>query len=366
MADNQELHIDDGMTPAERSYFQSGGDVSDQLSQENRDQPAPAEPPAEGTPHEMPSYGDEVVAGEPHPRRIDFQKYQAEQSARMEAERQLHEMRVAGARVEERLNILQQAIAEPESAPAAPTPRRERPDPQQDIFGYAAWLEDGYNEQQAQLAEINRQIAEYRDNISTGQAEWEQRTAYLNTLNNQAGRDPNFLPAYSYLMLNRAAELMANSYPGATRDQLLQAAQRDLPVDVQNIIQQEERDLYRNAFEANRNPAEDIYRLARVRGFQPQPQQQQPAAQPQRQQQPARPGTPLSGTPAPAVPRPGSQSATDVINQIRNGQVAARSLSQVSGNAAPGGLTAEMLANMSDDEFAAAYAELMSKGNKAQ
>lgn len=367
---NTAFELDDGMTEAERNYFSTGGDVNNQLANENQRQ-APADdgqqPDREGgAPPPPVDYGDEIVEGEATPRRVSFQRFEREQQQRMDLERRIHDMQVNGARVEERLAILQQALQEPGGpaageGPATPAPL-ERPDPQQDIFGYANYLETMVNQLGSQLEQVNGKINAYETQITSDNAQRQSDLQYFDSLNQYAGRQPDFVSAYQYLMQNRAMELMAQRYPSATIEQLRAAA---VPSDVTQIMQEEERDLYRSAREGNRNPGADIYQFARLRGYQPQ-QRQAANGQGNGAAQPQRAGTPLGAPPGgrqvAAVPA-GRSSATDIVNAIRNGQGAARSLGNVSGGGNVG-LNSRSLADMSEDDFADVYNAVMASNNK--
>jgi hypothetical protein len=133
-----------------------------------------------------------------------------------------------------------------------------------------------------------------------------------------------------------------------------------IPPDIADMLRQEERDLYKSAFDGQRDPAADIFRMAQLRGYRPPAPAPkagngaQPGAAPAAQ---ARPGTPL-GAPA-AAP-----TATDIVASIQRGQQAAQSLSNVSGNAGIE-LTPQMLADMPEEQFAALYHELEARGKNA-
>jgi hypothetical protein len=387
-------NFDDGMSDAERHFFATGGDVNDDLAREHgplggapepEPAPAPGEPvPPAGTPPAAPGPGavppapeedpgDELVPGSAQPRRVSFRKYQAEQEARTALERQLQERAVTQARIEERLSILTQAMAEPAPGQQQPDPANERPDPAQDIFAYVNW-------QERQLQEVADKVRGYEQQIQTGQAEMNEERQYINALNSHAGADPNFMQSYNFLLRSRAAELMAPHYPNATYEQLMQA---QIPDRIGQILVEEERDLYKNAFAGNRNPAADIVRMAQLRGWRapvaptaangaaaapggsngaaaPQPAPAAPAA---------RPGTPMVAAPAqPAAPQPtngAAPTATDLVEQIRRGQAAATSLSNGSGSAG-GELTPQVLADMPQEQFEAIVNDLMARGDKTR
>src|SRR5438309_703083 len=230
-------NFDDGMTDDERAYFSTGGDVSDGLARTSGPLGGAPEPPA--TPQldhpaqspqqppegheqqhqraaaEMEDPGDEIVPGQPNPRRVSFRKYQAEQEARRQLEQQINEGAVARARLEERVNLLAQAL-QPDPPQQQPDPANERPDPAQDIFAYVAW-------QERQLSELANKVNGYENQIQVGQAEMNEERRYITSLDSHAGRDPNFMQSYNYLLRSRAAELMHARYPQATIEQLWQA-----------------------------------------------------------------------------------------------------------------------------------------------
>lgn len=403
---NSNSNFDDGMTDAERHYLSSGGDVTDALLSENKglpaapSEPAPeppapapgapaadgqqqppaaAAPPAAPGPEEDPGDEPSPVPGKP-PRRVSWNKYQAETEARATLERQLQEQAVRNARVEERLSLLSQALQPAPGEQQQQKPPKPRPDPNQDIFGYAQWLEENLQDMTGRLEEVYGKVDGYEKQIQTGQAEMDQERNYFDALNQYAGREPHFVPAYNFLLRNRAAELMAPRYPRATYEQLMQA---EIPQDIAQMLQQEERDLYKTAFQNKRSPADDIFRMAQLRGYRPPAPQAQPvptngsahptngAAPPAAQQ---RPGVPLAAAPAngavpangatPPVPGNGAApTAVQLVEQIKRGQGAAFSLSNASGGTGIE-LTPQVLADMPQDQFEALFNELQASGNK--
>lgn len=401
-------NFDDGMTDAERHYLSSGGDVTDALLSENKGLPAaPSEPAAPAPPSPAPGApaageqqqppaaaaqqaaapgpeedpGDEPspVPGKP-PRRVSWNKYQAETEARATLERQLQEQAVRNARVEERLSLLSQALQPAPGEQQQQKAPKPRPDPNQDIFAYSQWLEENLQDVTGKLEEVYGKVDGYEKQIATGQAEMDQERNYFDALNQYAGREPHFVPAYNFLLRNRAAELMAPRYPRATYEQLMQA---EIPQDIAQMLQQEERDLYKTAFHNRRSPAEDIFRMAQLRGYRPPAPQPQPAptngAAPHANgaaaptngaaAPPARPGVPLAAAPvngaaAPALPGNGAApTAVQLVEQIKRGQGAAFSLSNASGGTGIE-LTPQVLADMPQDQFEALFNELQASGNK--
>lgn len=357
---DQNTTLDDGMTAAERAYFETG-QVSDALLNENKDAPE-ATPAATETPATLvapagetapePSQtedaGDEPGAAGQPPKRVGWKKYEAELTARQALEKQVQEQAVKNARVEERLALLQQALQEPQQQPAA---TEEMPDPDKDIFGAFRWLVDRHNSMQ-------EKITAYEQQIVTGQQEMEEERKYINSMEVYAGKEPHFVDAYNFLLRNRAAELMAPRYPGATFEQLMQA---EIPDEIGQLLRQEERALYKEAFENQISPAAQIFRMAQLRGFRPQaPQVPQTLAGTSQT-----PGTPLGKAPGTTQSAPAATpSVAAQVEAVKKGQAAAASLSNVSGSAGAPELTPEALANMSDDDFANFFNRLQESGNK--
>lgn len=387
MSNTDGFHLGGGLTDDELHYFNTGGDVNENLAKSAPDLPvvqdappiapdqagiqdrgaAPAAPDARG--NEDPG-DDPIVAGEDLPRRISRNKFLAEQNARRDLERQLNERNVTQARLEERLTLLSQALQPAAEDPAKAPKKAERPDPNTDIFAYIQWMEERHNE-------IAQKVTDYEQQIQVGQQEMTEQNRYINSMNKYAANEPNFVQAYGYLLRARAAELMAPRYPQATVEQLWQA---EIPDDIGEMIRAEERDLYKTAFQNERNPAAEIFRMAQLRGFRAPVQSQMesepaPGAKANGNQ---RPGTALGG--APPNPRNVSQvqsqvtshpapTATNLVEAIKRGQPAAQSLGNVSGNSLPpqlNELTSEQLANMSEEEFAQVYNRLQANGGNAQ
>ncbi len=278
--------IEEGLTPGEADYLTSGGRNAEGLSPPSDDGDAPgmtaAAPPARSEP--------------------GFESLQRELKARedaLAAERaQTQEHRERATRLDERLRIFQQAV-EPEPAkPAAP------PDPESDPFGYMRYL----GEQVTGLAGKTDQVA---TNFQERHAAAELKATYLDDAKQFATRQPDFGPAYNWLMANRDAELAAAGYTD--------------PAERARIINLDERDIVARALMARQTnpnavgPAQIIYGLAKARGF------QAPAV---RQ---------AAGAPAPSGMR----------------QSASRSLSSAGGAPAPTGIDLAKLADMDDGEYLA-------------
>jgi hypothetical protein len=362
----------DEMSDAERHYFETGGDVKEGADltappvPSTPEQPAPEQQgeqvaPPVPTPPEVDGEADDepespATQGEPkRGRRVSRKEFESERTARLNAEKQLTEDRVKAARVEERLSLLQQALQEPQTPQQQP--QDARPDPEKDIFAYAGWLE-------RQLNVVTSKVNNYEEQIVHGQAEMDNERRYFESLNTYAGEHQDFIHAYNHLLRSRAAELTARSYQVTPEHiQGIMDGRVRVPREIADAIKLEERDLYRNAFQTNQDPAATIYQYATMRGY------RAPAAAPPAQA--GTPGTPLGGQPAapaaqPAPARSGGPTATDIIAGVQRGQPAAASLSKSGGTAPDTELTPEALANMSEERFAEVLNELQSRGDKTQ
>jgi hypothetical protein len=258
------LNLDNELSPSELAYFESGGDASAVLAEHGRNPAAGSEP--DGLPEltdaerrYFETKGDvteqlrrEHGHGTPEQPAADF-KFRPEVQAFIDRTIAAHQgERVNHARTQARLDLLREAIAPPPQPAPEPAPRL---DPESDIFAYTR--------------NTGERLDRLEQQITVGQRELAEEGAYRTSLDAAIRQEPSFYQAYQHLLHSRAAELMADRYPQATPDQLLRAP---VPPDIHQMIQEEERHLYREAFAGNRDPATDIVRLAQMRGWQ-SPQQ---------------------------------------------------------------------------------------------
>ena len=360
-------NTDFDLSADEQHYFNTGGDVNENLARVENVNVQPAPDPqvdVRSAPQPEPQEpdDDEPVTqrvgpdGQPQrPRKISFSKYEEAENARRDLEKRLGERDINYARLEERLSLLQHAL-QPQEEAKQPQEEQE-PDPNQDIFAYLKW-------QGNQVKQIQQTINDYRTQIEVGQSEMREQHRYIESMNEYAAQEPQFVQAYNFLLRNRAAELMAPHYPQATYDQLMQAR---IPPQIAEQLKLEERALYKDAFERRLDPAAEVFRMAQVRGFRPQRQEQ---PQPEPKAEPKTPGTPLGQAPARAqAPRTEQPAtATQLVDAIRKGQPAAQSLSHVSGSAPDIAteLTPERLANMSEEDFERVFNALQAQGNNTK
>lgn len=279
--------------------------------------------------------GREVLdrAGKPH-KRVNYNKYARLQAKYRELEGKFGQTQEERARIDERLKIINEALATP--APTAvqdPVDEDPEPDPDQNIFEHNRWLVRQRQRDREEFENFrNQQMAERRDQ-QIAETYKEHAVAY-------ARQNKDFGAAYNFLLNTRKAELEAAGW-----------------TDQKKIMQQivsEEKGLVAKALEDNINPAERIFRMSQARGFRPAP----PAPAGGAPAAAAVPGTPLTA-PAPAAQRPpsGIPSAAEQVAMAARGVEAATSLSNAGGAPIPQ-LTAASLLTMDEDTFARAVASM--------
>ena len=291
--------------------------------------------------------------------RVSFHKFQRMQKAYEDSQRALQDLTTRSAaeqaRITERLNIINEALSTPAQQPGGdPEPEADpEPDPEKDIFEYVKW-------QGRRIEEAHSTIRDLRNNVTSREEGERLQGTYQRHAVQFAQTEPNFAGAYVYLIRQREAELLANGVPAD---------------DVTAQIAREEQGLVKKALAKGVNAAEHIFTLAKARGFQPLTAEQLAAAR--RQQNgngaaapaaapPAKDPNALdaggaprgsvpavkqngaaNGSPAPAAGKPNVQ---EIIENIKKGQEASLSLSNV-GGAVPPTLTPELLGNMSEEDF---------------
>lgn len=250
--------------------------------------------------------------------------FHQERERRKAVERERDEFRVTVARLEERFRILSeggQAPAQPgAAAPQAPAEPETPPDPNEDIFGYAKYLEKQIQDIRAGQTQLTEaQKTEQAQRVEATQRN-EVLTAYRGDVQRTIAAQPEFAQAYEHLFSGRIAELQLLGVPEA---------------DAVQAVREEEFGIAQAAIQAGQSPAARLMQLAKLRGFAPK------AAEPA----------------APAAP---AETAAEKSARIAKGQAASLSLSSA-GGAPAGELTLEMLASMSEADFAK-----MEKANPAR
>lgn len=262
-----------------------------------------------GKPRRMVNYGAL------HKTRMDLKREREERAA---DRTELTKAREERTRLDERLRLLSEAMTPPAAKEAPP------PDPEKDIFGYVRHLE-------GQIRQLGGAQAETTQAAQEQRTEQEVLSTYQGDAAQFAQQQPDFAQAYQHLL--------------RTRDAMLQSIGYDDAQERAKIIRTEERNLVMRALKAGKSPAAAIYGVSKSLGYQLAAPSPAPAPAPQ----PGQPQPAQNGQPAPAA-QPKAPSAAEEITRLQNGQRAAKSLS-IGGGGAPQALTAEMLINMSEDEF---------------
>ena len=270
-------------------------------------------------------------------KRVSFHKYSRLEQRYKELESKFGEAEANRVRIDERLKIINEALATP--APAAEQVDEDpEPDPEVNIFEHNRWLKrqmlrdrEQYTSFQSQI-EADRQDAQIADTYRASAAQF-------------AGKEPHFGAAYNFLLATRQAELRANGWTDEKK--------------IQQQVVKEEKGVVKKALEDSVNPAERIFNLAKARGFVPQARQPVPVpGTPLSAAAPAKPAAPAIAAPAaPAAPRSGVPSVAEQVAMAAAGAEAARSLSNAGGGAVQQ-LTQQMLLSMDEDEFNATVASL--------
>ncbi|WP_071000470.1 hypothetical protein [Methylobacterium sp. C1] len=261
---------------------------------------------------------DAEDADDPEKNRGRFVRHGAfhkEREARKTAQRQLSELQEKFARGDERLRILSEAMQRP-AAPAQPAAAAEPakvPDPNEDIFGYAKYLEEqiqAIRTGQTQLTETQKKAEEDR------RAADERNDVigfYRQDLQRAVTADATISDAYQHLFSGRVAELQL---VGMSEAEAVQT------------VREEEFNLAQTARQRGQSPAALIAALAKSRGFAPKAAEAAPAAAP-------------------------SETAAEKAARVEAGQKGPGMSLSAAGGSPAGEVTAEMLANMSDEEFSA-------------
>lgn len=381
----------DGLSPEEQAQFDAmrsgadaggddrGGDAGEATDAGEADGDGDADGEADGTPPPGDGAGDgagdrrEPAAADGDkrvPKTINYGRHQkmlaaaekekADLQARLEAaEKAGKEAQEQRARLDERTKLLLEAIntkQPPAPAPAA-APKDEDPEPdaEADPLAHIQWT--------------NRRLAKQVEELTSGRkkeqeltaAEQEEKQVYgefVGTLETAARADETYGEAFVHLRETRYREL-GFIYAGIDVTDPAQCAkltpqqQVALSDHIQRAFYNEQIMTARAARQAGFNPAEVVRNLAVARGYQPKakgdPAPQDPPADPA-----ARTNGKGNGAAAPRAPAAPPPSVSEQLDQIRQNQRDAKSLSDAGG--APGGdITVERLATMSDDEFLAFY-----------
>jgi hypothetical protein len=296
MSDENELSAD------EKAYFETQGNPPP--ADENAVEDADDGEDGEGAELEASDEADEGE-GEQQERRpekvktVPHQALHAERTKRQEIERQLAAEREARARLDERVRLINEAIAKQNTPEPAKIPT-----PEEDPIGALKYTQ----EQLAQIAERERASEQQRaQEAELSRLDNAYRTDWASHIANQ----PDAVDAYNHFttVLDKHFELRGVADP-AMRQQL---------------VMNEEREIAAAAFRSGKSPAQIIYEQAKFYGY------------------------------SPKVAAPTAQEGNRAVEQIERKQKAmpaARSMSAAGSSAGDAELTPQALISMSDDEFA--------------
>ena len=349
MSDMGLLSQPDGLTDEERKYFETRGESGLTVPGETPAAPAapptpPAAPPSPPAAAPAPPQqtapeplgedddddeGEGAVdqAGKPI-RRIPLRKFKALEERYSNTNKELSSARARQqeleqilSRADERLKIINEALAQPEPRGEELEPEDPRPDPRIDVFAYMDWKERQdartYQMMREQLDGLNNRHGDIEEQQQAQLEQTQLVNAFRNDALAYAQGNPNFGPAYQFLMGMRDAQYEA-----------LGLADRNVRRD---RINAEEAAIVRSAYAEGMNPADRLYRVAVASGYRPN-------------------GNGAAPMPMPPAPAPAAANVAAEIAAARNGQRAALSLSQ-GGGAPADQLTSQLLADMPQDQF---------------
>jgi hypothetical protein len=308
--------------------------------------------------------GEESPARKP-PKTINYGRHQKElQKAAKEredlqkqldaAKKEAQENREARTRLDERTKLLLEAINT--KAPAAPAAPKENTDPEPDAdadpLGHSQW----------EIRQLKKTVSDLtagrQQEQEVSAAEQEERQVYGEfsaSLEQEARSDETFAEAFVHLRETRFRELGfiyadIDITDTAQCNTLTAAQQAQLSRSIQEAFYNEQIMTARAARQAGRNPAKVVKSLAIARGWQPKAAAGDPPADPP----PRTNGKGNGKDHAPPARREPPPSVSDQLDAIRRNQQDGKSLSDA-GGAEGGEITAERLANMSNEEFERFY-----------
>lgn len=275
--------------------------------------------------------------GKPIPRRVNYNKFARMEERAKKAEGELQTVKELFTRTDERLKLLNDALTAGQRKEVKDQREEDpEPDPEKDIFGWVQWARRDRGRMMEQLQGHNQrtQATEQESAVAT---------AYTEDARIFGQNEPQFAPAYNYLMQSRAVELAQYFFGKDLGDGDQLTAQE--VTRIKAAISAEERELVTEALRNRQSPAQRIFKLARARGFRPQ----QPGSGGQRQPQPGQgqPQPQPGGQPTAAAP-----ATPSVAAEIASIQRGTRTPSLSSGGGSPvTPLTAEKLASMPQADF---------------
>lgn len=302
---------------------------------------------------------DKPDAADPNaklPRRVSYKKFARTEAEAKELKAKLAERDAGYARLDERLKIINEALAtRPGEAAADAEAKDDDPEPnkEEDIFGHNAWLS-------RQLQRTNERLAKFEE----GQQTTAQENALANTYRADAATfaqaEPNFVPAYQFLMQSRTIELAEYFFGKDVTVEGATLTPQEI-LKIKQTVAEEENALVAQAIQQRKSPAARVFALAKARGFRPQAaaaadagkttaDAAAAAAAGKEKANGAANGADKAAPGSLATGSDAKGSVTEEIARIKNGQDAALSLSN-GGGSPTNPLTPERLANMPQEEF---------------
>lgn len=324
----------EGFTAAEQAYFDSRGENTDGLAPTDTNGAASvASPQTEGvaalaaTQEAAPTdkaNGEEddgsieisadgkLARDTKTGRFVPIQALHRERERLQASKAELSELREKFTRADERLAVFNKAFEGQMPATAGQKADETAPDPEKDIFGAFKWATD-------RIAKLETKLDSTAKNTQVELARTALRQHYDASVGQYKKAQPNFDAAKQFLTEGRHKELEAIGY----------ADQKER----QDMIDQQEAQLAVSAYRNKQSAPELLYKLAVARGFNPTP---------------------------PKVEEVKPSEAALKLDQIARGQAAAASL--VSAGGGPSSqLTAEAVANMTEEQFDAAVKKVGSQ-----
>lgn len=247
-----------------------------------------------------------------------------------ENERKFTELSEKFARGDERLRLLTEALTPKQQANAdAEGADDPEPDPDKDIIAHVKWQRRHIGRLEDQLKGARDDAGKTREAITQRDAANDLKTNFQRDAVAFAQKTPDFIAAYNHLMGARANTLELQGY---SQD------------DIRKQLAADERAIVARAFELKKSPAEVIYGMAQGFGY------QKPAPKVDGETEEAKAAA-AAASEKPNGKTNGKPSATEIIETIKNGQAAGKTLSGSGGSASE--LSVEALVNMSEPEFAA-------------
>ncbi|MDE3117312.1 MAG: hypothetical protein KGL26_17075 [Pseudomonadota bacterium] len=292
------MPLDDQLTPEEQAQFE------EMRAADGVPQTIEPTTPAETEPEAGAETPQPEATADRRPQMVPHAALHEERERRKSVEAQLAEERKARQALDERTNLLLQRMGSP--APAAPQSGAPAiPDVEKDPVGHIL----GQIQQRDQVLQAVVQQLTQRQQVDQQAIAIQQvKDAATSAEREFRAQTQDYDAAVAYLIDSRSKEMELAGYD---------------PVQRQTILAQEALNVAHRAIQQNRNPAQMIYDLAKLRGYQAKAQEADTAAQP---------------------------DTAARLARVAQGQREGRNLGQARGNG-PAPLTAQRLAEMSDAEF---------------